>query len=219
MQRDDSAMARALYDAAIGRYVEGIGTEVSAATEAAIDRALLAAFVEVVRAHPARRVADIGCGPGRIASLLDETGATVVGVDVSWAMVSAARNAHAGISLVQGRLSQLPIADRSLAGVVAWYSIIHTGPDGLVGVAAELARVLARGAQLLVAFQAGAGEPVHRDSAYGTDLPLRSYRHDPDEVARLLAGAGLRVSAVAVRQPELAHESTPQAFIWAHADN
>ncbi|MGH9250383.1 MAG: SAM-dependent methyltransferase, partial [Acidimicrobiales bacterium] len=59
------------------------------------------------------------------------------------------------------------------------------------------------------------GECVHRADAYGTDISLTNYRRSPDEVARSVIAAGLLVHARAVREPELDHESTPQAFILA----
>lgn len=209
------ATTRASYDATAEVYAQLVGTEVSAASEAPLDRALLAAFVEVVGRGPARRVADVGCGPGRVAAFLAGHGIETVGVDVSPAMLAVARDAHPGIQFAEGRLTALPVPDRSLAGAVCWYSVIHTPPEQLQGVCAELGRVLAPGGHLLMAFQAGSGEQVHRTEVYGTEVSLTSYRHAPDEVVRCLTEAGFEVRARAVREPELAHESTPQAFVLA----
>ncbi len=214
---DHVSTARAVYDATARAYVEFVGTELAAATEGSIDRALLAAFVELVAVHPANRVADVGCGPGRVAAFLAGHDIDVVGIDVSPAMLALARNAHPGIQFEEGVLTALPIADQSLAGAVYWYSIIYTPPEHLDDVCTELARVLAPRGHLLVAFQAGNGEGVHRADAYGTGISLTSYRHSPDDVVRRLTKAGLLVHGRAVREPELAHESTRQAFIVARA--
>jgi len=212
---DHVSMARAVYDAAAEKYTAFVGTELAAATEAPIDRALLTAFVELVAAHPGNRVADVGCGPGRVAAFLAARDIEVVGVDVSRAMLAVARQAHPSIPFEEGRLTALPIPDRSLAGAVCWYSVIYTPPEHLDEVCAELGRVLAPGGHLLVAFQAGTGEPVHRSEAFGTRFPLTSYRHSIDGVVRVLTTAGLQVHARAVREPEFDHESTPQAFVLA----
>ncbi len=214
---DHVSTARAVYDATAQAYVEFVGTELTAATEGPIDRALLAAFVQFVTEHPANRVADIGCGPGRVAAFLAGHDIDVVGIDVSPAMLALARNAHPGIQFEEGVLTALPIADQSLAGAVYWYSIIHTPPEHLDEVCIELVRVLAPHGHLLLAFQAGNGEGMHRADAYGTRISLTSYRHSPDEVVRHLTKAGLQVHARAVREPEFAHESTRQAFIVARA--
>jgi SAM-dependent methyltransferase len=204
--------ARAAYDATAEMYAELVGTELSAATEGPLDRAVLAAFVEMVGGMSGL-VADVGCGPGRVAAFFAAHGLDVVGVDVSAAMLSVARAAHPGIRFEEGQLTALPLADGSLRGAVCWYSIIHTPPEHLDEVFAELARVLSREGHLLVAFQAGDGERVHRADAYGSGVSLTSYRHAPDDVTQSLMTAGFRVHARAVREPEFDHESTPQAFI------
>jgi ubiquinone/menaquinone biosynthesis C-methylase UbiE len=206
---------RASYDAAAESYAQVVGTELNAAMETALDRALLAAFAESFAGAAAHRVADLGCGPGRVAAFLARHGINVLGVDVSPAMLTVARGAHPHISVAAGRLSALPVPDRSLAGAVCWYSIIHTPPARLPEVCVELARVLASDGHLLVGFQAGTGEGVHRVEAYGTRVSLTSYRHDPDEVTRCLTEVGFRITGRAMREPERPHETTPQAFVFA----
>lgn len=210
---DDIAPVRAVYDASAASFVAAVGTEVSPAFERVIDRAFLSAFVE--RVGPGAAVADVGCGPGRVASLLAAHGVGVTGVDVSPAMLEHARAAHPGIRFEEGRLDQLPFPDGSLAGVASWYSIIHTPPEHLSDAFGEIARVLQPTGHLLLGFQAGGGEGVPRDDAYGSGLSLTSYRHDPDEVERRLVAASFGVHARATREPELAHESSPQAFLLA----
>jgi ubiquinone/menaquinone biosynthesis C-methylase UbiE len=206
--------ARAVYDATAEQYARRVGIDVSAAFEGPVDRAFLAAFVEFVGLTTGL-VADVGCGPGRVAAWLTAHGLDVVGVDVSHAMLTVARRAHADIRFEEGRLTALPFEDGSLVGAVCWYSIIHTPPEHLREVFSELRRVLSVGGHLLVAFQAGDSEAVQRTDAYGTSHSLTHFRHCPEEVARSLVEAGLKPHAQAVREPELDHESTPQAFIIA----
>ena len=200
-------------------YRQLVGTEVTPVFEGPIDRALLAAFVECVAGATAGPVADVGCRPGRVAAFLAAHGLDVIGVDVSQAMLDVAREAHPGIRFDEGRLAALPLPDESLAGAVCWYSIIHTPPAHLDDVFVELERVLADEGSLLVAFQAGEREGVHRADAYGSGLTLTSYRHCPDEVARQLTAAGLQERGRAIREPDLPHESTPQAFLLARRPN
>jgi SAM-dependent methyltransferase len=216
MPHDDHvAAARAVYDASADRYVEFVGTEISAATEAPLDCALLSAFVDLVKAGTSRRVADVGCGPGRAASFLAKHDLDVVGLDVSKAMLDAARGAHPDIRFEEGRLADLPVADASLAGVVCWYSIIYTPPARLGVVFTEIKRVLKPGGYLLLGFQAGNGDPIHRTEAQGTAFSLTTFHHSPDDVTNRLEAAGLDVRATALREPEFAHERTAQAFVIA----
>jgi 2-polyprenyl-3-methyl-5-hydroxy-6-metoxy-1,4-benzoquinol methylase len=102
-QEDHVTAARAVYDASVERYVGFVGVEISAATEGPIDRALLTAFVELVSAIPGR-VADIGCGPGRVAAHLARSGLDTIGIDVSSAMLAEARRAHPDTTFDEGHL-------------------------------------------------------------------------------------------------------------------
>jgi ubiquinone/menaquinone biosynthesis C-methylase UbiE len=211
---DHVATARAVYDRAAPRYVQFVGTEISSATEGPIDRSLLVAFVELIKRQTVARVADVGCGPGRVAAFMAERGLDVVGVDVSPAMLAVARTAHPHIKFEEGQLDALPIEAGELAGAVCWYSIIYTPPDRLAEAFRELTRVLIPGGYLLLAFQAD-GEPVHRADAYGTHLPLTSYRHSVQEVAGSLEDTGFKIYATVLRAAELEDETTSQGFVIA----
>jgi ubiquinone/menaquinone biosynthesis C-methylase UbiE len=215
MSSDDHvATARAVYDVAAARYVKFVGTEISSATEGPIDRSLLVAFIELINRQSVGRVADIGCGPGRVAAFMAERGLEVVGVDVSQAMLAVARTAHPHIKFEEGQLDALPIETGVLAGAVCWYSIIYTPPDHLAEAFGELTRVLIPGGYVLLAFQAES-EPVYRADAQGTRLPLTSYRHGVQEVAGSLEDTGFKIYTTVLRAPELEHETTSQGFVIA----
>lgn len=96
-------------------------------------------------------------------------------------MLALARDAHPNIRFDEGVLTALPSGAGSVLGAVYWYSIIHTPPSHLAEVFAEAERILVVGAPVLVAFQAGRGEPVHRADAHGTSITLTNYRHDADQ--------------------------------------
>jgi SAM-dependent methyltransferase len=177
------------------------------------DRAVLATFAELVRADGAGTVADLGCGPGRVTAHLHDLGLDVLGIDLSPGMISVARAEHPALRFETGTITDLALADASLAGAVAWYSIIHSPPEQLPLVFGEFARVLAPGGRLLLAFQVGDG-PRHLDAAYGHTISLDAWRLDPGTVTSLLEEAGLVVDARLIRQPD-AREKSPQAFIVA----
>ena len=212
---DHVESARAVYDVAASRYIEFVGTQISSATEGAIDRSLLTAFVELIQDGPAAVVADVGCGPGRVAAFLAQHSLDVVGVDVSKGMLAAARSAHPDIRFEEGELSALPIETEVLAGAVCWYSIIYTPTDQLGEAFDELMRVLIPGGYVLLGFQAGSGEPIDRAEAHGTHLPLTSYLHSIEEVAAQLEVAGFTIHAKVERAPALEHEMTSQGFVFA----
>jgi SAM-dependent methyltransferase len=203
---------RAAYDAVAGDYAERFRTELEAKP---LGRAMLAAFAELVRATGAGPVADIGCGPGRVTAHLHSLGVDAFGIDLSPAMVAVARRGHPGLRFDVGTMSALDLPDGALAGVVAWYSIIHTPPEQLPEAFAELHRVLAPGGRLLVAFQVR-DEPVHVSEGFGRALALDFHPLSPELVCELLERAGFVVDARLVREPD-ATEKVPQAHLLARS--
>ena len=114
---------RAAYDTVAGSYAELLAHELSAQP---VDRAVLALFAELVPSGG--RVADLGCGPGRVTAHLSGLGVEVFGVDLSPGMVGEARRRHPGLRFDVGSMTALELPDGALTGIVAWYSVIHTPP-------------------------------------------------------------------------------------------
>ena len=101
----------------------------------------------------------------------------------------------------------------SLAGIVAWYSIIHVPDKHLPAVFAEFHRVVRPGGLVLFAFQVG-DEPRRLTEALGHAVDLEFRRRRPDDVAKLLRAAGFGVRAQLVREPERdGSETTQHAYL------
>jgi SAM-dependent methyltransferase len=205
------APTRASYDTVAAAYADLLAP---ALAESPTDRALLGLFAELVRADGTGPVADLGCGPGRITAHLRELGLDAFGVDLSPGMVAQARRRHPHLRFEVGTMGALDLPPASLAGVVAWYSVIHTPTDLVPALFAEFHRLLRPGGHLLVAFQAG-DSPRHLDQAYGHVVSLVNHRRPVDLVAGLLAEAGLTVTTRVVREPEGPYEKSQQAFLFA----
>ncbi len=189
---------RESYDTVAASYADQVP---SPAALDAVSRALLGAFAESVR-EGGGLVADVGCGPGYVTAYLAELGVRMTGVDLSPEMVRIAREKHPELPFCVGSMTQLPFDDGALGGVLAYYSVHHTPPEVLPVVCAEFRRVLAPGGQLMVAGHLGAGEEVRHTQAYGGHpVSYGSYLRPPQEIAGLLAQAGLEVTARMVQEP------------------
>jgi SAM-dependent methyltransferase len=176
-----------------------------------LDRAMLTVFAELVAASGGGRVADLGCGPGRVTAHLDSLAVDAFGVDLSPEMVAVARRTYPGLRFDVGSMTALDLADGCLGGIVAWYSIIHTPPQQLPLVFGEFHRVLAPDGYLLLAFQVG-DECVHLEQAYGHALSLDAYRLPPGRIADLLGQAGFVMHAQLLREPS-DPERNQQAYV------
>ncbi|MDO3701415.1 class I SAM-dependent methyltransferase [Micromonospora sp. C28SCA-DRY-2] len=205
---------RTSYDTVATSYAEHLRDELA---NKPWDRAVLTCFAELVRADGNRPVADLGCGPGRIAGYLHGLGLDVSGVDLSPGMIETARAAHPGLRFTVGSMTDLDLPDATLGGVVAWYSTIHLPDELLPATFAEFRRVLAPGGHLVLAFQVG-DEPLHLTEALGHPVSLTFRRRQPDRVAELLIGAGFELRTRSVRDPETfagRTERTPHAYLLA----
>lgn len=187
---------RDAYDAVAAEYARALADSLR---DRPLERALLAAFAESVRAGGDLPVADLGCGPGYVTAHLCGLGLQAFGVDASPAMVALAREAYPALRFELGSMSALDLPDGALGGVLSRSSIIHVPPEGLPALVAEFARVLAPGGRLLL-------------SCYATDDPavptqsfdhavITAYRWSPDRLAALLRDAGLHEVARMLCEP------------------
>ena len=158
-------------------------------------------------------VADVGCGTGATTAILTEAGVDAVGIDLSPNMIEQARRLNPALTFHVGAMAALPFDDGALAGVCAWYSIIHVPDEQLPQVFSEFARVLRPGGYVLLAFQVG-DRPRVLTEAFGEPVLLTFYRRRPEAVAGLMHEAGLELYAQLVREPDAdGLESTPQAYL------
>ncbi|MEO6088231.1 MAG: class I SAM-dependent methyltransferase [Umezawaea sp.] len=199
---------RSSYDAVAVEYADETRDIMATKT---FDRAMLAAFTERITGGP---VADLGCGPGRVTAHLHGLGVDAFGVDLSPGMVDVARQTYPDLRFEVGSMLALDLPDGGLAGIVAWYSIIHVPADLLPALFAEFLRVLVPGGAVLLVFQVG-DETVHVSQAFGHDVALDAYRRKPELVADLLERSGFAMDARLVREPA-GPEKTQQAYLIAH---
>jgi SAM-dependent methyltransferase len=90
-----------------------------------------------------RRILDLGSGKGRFARILAGRGAHVIALDISPAMLAAARGA--GLDCVRGSAQRLPFREESFDAAIAVEVFEHLDPRALDDACAELRRVLRPG--------------------------------------------------------------------------
>jgi ubiquinone/menaquinone biosynthesis C-methylase UbiE len=210
------AATRAAWDAIAQQY--GVLLP-DMSVETPLDRAVLAAYAEMLADDRSGIVAEVGCGTGRVTRHLRDAGLQMVGFDLSPQMVAAATSAHADLPFAAAHAAALPVRSAVLRGLVAWYSIINTPPASLPSMFAEFARVTRPGALVLIAFQSGEGQEVERTTSYGLSVTLTYYRHSAEATADALTAAGFNLYASVTRAAALPFESTTQTALLAHRDD
>lgn len=126
-------------------YIERVGSTEVAPAE---DREVIRAWADGLHGP----VLDAGCGPGHWSGYLRRRGLEVEGVDATPEFLAHARSAEPGIPFRLGDLRTLEVEDRSLGGVLAWFSLIHTDPEEVPAVLRRFASALRPDASILLGF-------------------------------------------------------------------
>ena len=204
--RDQTRLA---YDTVAASYAQILP---DTSYESPLDLAMIDHFV---RQLGGRHVLDAGCGAGRMMTYLASgcESLTLAGVDLSPSMVERARAGRPEAHIEEGDLAALPFGGERFDGVLAWYSIIHSPPHELAPIFGEFRRVLRPGGLALIAYQAGTGvrDLTH---AYGHDVELRAFLHQPPDVEAVLHATGFTVDSRLDRGARAA-ERHGQCFILA----
>ena len=129
-------------------------------------------------------VLDLGCGPGHITGHLRSLGVDATGMDLVPEFIAHAQAAHPSSWFQLGSMEDLAVADNSIAGILAWYSLIHLPPQQLDPVLDEFRRAMAPAGTLVLGVFDG-------DEVAAFDHKVvTAYRWRLDELVERLARAG-----------------------------
>ena len=137
-------------------------------------------------------VVEVGCGPGQVTAYLAAAGADATGIDLTPAMIQAARTRHPEGHYEVGDLRRLmrPTSAGGWGAVLAWYSLIHLATSELPAALDALVRPLAPGGSLVLGMHAG--DAVHTHSSwFDHEIDLDFVFNEPAEIVALVERAGL----------------------------
>ncbi|MEU4568962.1 class I SAM-dependent methyltransferase [Micromonospora sp. NPDC023956] len=168
---------RQAYTSVAGLYIELFGTSQQVHPD---DLAFIGRHLTI---RPGT-VLDLGCGPGQITGHLRALGVDATGIDMVPEFIAHAQAAHPGVPFRLGSLERLDVADHSVDGILAWYSLIHLPPQDLDGVLAEFRRAIApAGTVVLGLFDAD-------EVAAFDHKVVTAYRWPVDDISERLGRAG-----------------------------
>lgn len=203
------ADTRASYDTDAVGYAEKVRGLLD---ESPYLRASLALFAELLRDTGGGRVLDVGCGPGYVTHHLHCLGVDAFGIDLSPEMVTVARRDYPDLHFEVWTMTDLDLIDGSVAGLIAFWSVIHAPDHSVPKIFAEFHRVLRANCPLLVGFHVGDEMRYTAEGYSRRSINIDSYRRRPDKVAHWLREAGFAIEAELVMRPD---DDVPGAIIIA----
>lgn len=169
------------YGARAAAYIQGVGQIENTAAE---DRSHVLSWARGLDGP----VLDVGCGPGQWTNFLVEHGVTAAGIDPVPKFIEEAKRRYPAGNYRVGSAEELQVADASLGGVLAWFSLIHTDPDRMDSLLTELARAIKPGSSVLIGFFLG---PARKPFDH---VVTRAYFWTFDALAEDLERAGFAVT-------------------------
>jgi SAM-dependent methyltransferase len=162
-------------------------------------------------------VLDVGCGPGTVTGHLAGLGLDVSGVDLSAEMVGHARQRYPDLRFEVASATELDLAPASLGGVLGWWSLFHLPREVLPDVLRVFATALVAGGLAVIGTHVGDGDVIRTEAYGGVPVSWTTHLWQPEQLADLLAGAGLQV--VAEMRLPAEPESRPQVLLAAQRPN
>ncbi|MGX7671839.1 class I SAM-dependent methyltransferase [Plantactinospora sp. DSM 117369] len=175
--------------------------------------AALALFADLVHAIDGGPVADVGCGPGHVTAHLHKLGVDTFGIDLSPAMIDLARREHPDLRFEVGSMTDLQLADASIAALLAFWSLIHIPDNAVPTVFGHFHRVLRPGGPLMLGFHVGDESRLKTQGYGGHPMKVYVHRRQPDQVAAWLRDAGFTVKAQMILDLD---QSVPGAILFAY---
>jgi SAM-dependent methyltransferase len=179
-----------------------------------MDREILRRFAREIGAQTP--VWELGCGPGNTARFLHDLGVRISGLDLSDGHIEQARRLHPGIAFRQGNMLALDFQSASVAGILAFYAIVHFSEQQAAAAFREIFRVLRPGGLLLFTYHVG-DETIHRDEFLGRKVDIDFMYFTNDCISSLLTQAGFSDQEFIEREPypDVEYQSR-RAYVFAH---
>lgn len=149
------------------------------------DRAIIDPWAKTVSGP----ILDVGSGTGRWTGHLANLGYDVTGLEPAERLIRIARQSYPEVSFHRGEIADLAKSQPRWAGILAWYSVIHMGPDELPDALETLRGALEPDGTMLLSFFSGPHlEPFNHPVAPAFRWPMT-------DMVQALSNAGFEATA------------------------
>ncbi|MBN2297809.1 MAG: methyltransferase domain-containing protein, partial [Deltaproteobacteria bacterium] len=208
--KQDLKKIEKLYDSLAKEYAETFSDEHEKKPK---DREMLIRFSQETRGR--RPVWDFGCGPGQTAGYLKNLGIEISGLDLSEKILEQARSIHPDIPFQKGNILELEFENNSIAGVVAFYAIVHFTQEQAEKALREILRVLRPEGIFLFTYHIG-DEAIHIEEFLGKRIDIDFMFFTTDFITGCLKKTGFENIEVIEREPYPGMEyESRRAYVFA----
>ncbi len=206
----NSSKVENLYDSIAKEWAEAFSGEHEKKPK---DREILHRFSQEIGDR--RPVWDFGCGPGNTAKYLKNLGTEISGLDLSEKILEQARTSHPEITFRKGNILELEFENESIAGIVAFYAIIHFTEEQVGRAFREVFRVLHPGGISLFTYHVGE-KTIHLDEFLGKKVDIDVMFFTSDFIFRCLTDSGFEKIEIIEREPYPGLEyQSRRAYVFA----
>jgi ubiquinone/menaquinone biosynthesis C-methylase UbiE len=210
----DLNKVESLYDTVAEEYAETFSDDHEKKPK---DQEILQRFLQEIGDR--RPVWDLGCGPGQTAKYLKKLGIEISGLDLSEKILEQARTIHPEIHFQKGNILELEFEDDLIAGVVAFYAIVHFTEEQVEIACREVFRVLQPGGIFLLTYHIGE-ETIHIEEFLGKQIDIDFMFFTTDFIFNCLKKSGFEKIEVIEREPYPGVEyESRRAYVFAIKPN
>lgn len=199
-----------LYDTVAREYAEAFRGEHEKKPK---DREMLYRFSQEIGGK--KPVWDFGCGPGQTTAYLKNLGVEISGLDLSEEILKQARTIYPEIHFRKGNILELEFESNSIAGIVAFYAIVHFTEEQTGAAFREVFRVLQPGGTFLLTYHIGE-ETIHLDEFLGKNVNADFMFFSTEFIFNCLKDSGFEEIEIIEREPYPGVEyESRRAYVFA----
>ena len=199
-----------LYDRVAREYAERFSDEHEKKPKG---QEMLKRFAQAIGSR--RPAWDIGCGPGQTTRYLTNLGIEISGLDLSGKLLKLARMLHPDIHFRKGNILELEFTNDSIAGAIAFYTMVHFSEAQVRRACREVFRVLQPGGVLLLAYHIGE-KTIYVEEFLGKKVAIDFMFFTTDFISHSLQKSGFNRIEIIEREPypRVEYESR-RAYVFA----